>query len=89
MEHESDGDTSYNWCASYSHQRIDNGTGGLGNKRTSGDHLNDSIIKISQNTEKSPGDLRRFTVVQIPVEDHLLTMVWKTLKIIIIIKSTP
>ena len=30
---------------------------GLGNQRTSGDHPNYSIIEISQNTEKSPGDL--------------------------------
>ena len=44
------------------------GTGELGNKRTSGNHPNDSIIKIGQNTEKSPGDLRS------------LKLVWKTLK---------
>ena len=31
--------------------------GRLGNKRMSGDHLKDSIIKIGQNTERSPGDL--------------------------------
>ena len=34
-------------------------TGGLGNKRMSGDHPNYSIIEIGQNTEKSPRDLRR------------------------------
>ena len=34
-------------------------TGGIGNKKTSVDHLNHSIIKIGQNTEKNPGDLRR------------------------------
>ena len=38
------------------------GTRGLRNKRTSGDHLNYSIIEIGQNT-KRPGDLR-FTVGQ-------------------------
>ena len=32
-------------------------TGGLGNKRTSENHTNYGIIKISQNTEKCPGDL--------------------------------
>ena len=32
MEHESDGDTSTNWLTRYSHQRIDKGTGGLGEK---------------------------------------------------------
>ena len=39
------------------------GTGGFGNKGTSGDHPNYIIIKIGQNTEKSPGDLRRLTVI--------------------------
>ena len=58
MHQESDGDTNYNWRARYSHQRIGTGTGGLGNKRTSEDHPNYSIIYIGQNTKKSPGDLR-------------------------------
>ena len=30
------------------------GTRGLENKRTSGDHPNYSIVEISQNSEKSP-----------------------------------
>ena len=90
MEHESDGDTNCNWYVWYSHQRIDEGTGGLGNKRTNGDHPNDSIIKIGQNTEKSPGDLRSLVVTQTLTKDHQLMMEWKTLKrvIIIIIKKT-
>ena len=46
--------------------------GGLGNKRTSGDHSNYSIVEIRQNTEKSPGDLRRLAVTQTPVENHQL-----------------
>ena len=62
MEHESDGDTNCNWCSCYIHQRIGTETGGFGNKRTSGNHPNYSIIKISQNAEKSPGDLRRLVV---------------------------
>ena len=41
---------------------LDKGTRGLGNKRTSGDHPNYSIIEIGQNTKKSPGDLRRLAV---------------------------
>ena len=40
----------------------------IGNKRTSGNNL----IEIGQNTEKSPGDLRRLVVTQIPVKDHQL-----------------
>ena len=47
MEHESGDDTKCNWFAWYSHQRIDAGTGGLGNKRTRGDHPNYSIVDIS------------------------------------------
>ena len=37
-------------------------------------------IEIGQNTEASPGDLRRFAVDQTPVENHLLTLAWKTRK---------
>ena len=40
--------------------------GELGNKRTSRDHQNNSIIKIGQNTEKSPGDLRKHAAAQTP-----------------------
>ena len=36
----------------------------------SGDHPNNSIIENGQNTEKSPGDLRRLAVTQTPVKDH-------------------
>ena len=38
----------------YVHQRIDTETEGFGNKRTSGDHSNYSIVEIGQNTKKSP-----------------------------------
>ena len=75
MEHESDGDTNCNWCTWYSHQRIGKGTGRIGNKNTSGDHPNNSTVKIGQNTEKSPGDLRRLAVTQTPVKDHQLMLV--------------
>ena len=53
MEHESDGDTHNNLYAWYSQQRIDNGPGEHGNYRTTGDHQNDSIVEIGQNTDKS------------------------------------
>ena len=46
------------WCSWHSHQKFDKGAGGLGNKRTSGDHPNYCITLIGQNTEKSPGDWR-------------------------------
>ena len=80
MVHESDSNTNCYWCARYSHQRIIKRTGGLRNKRTSRDHPNYSIVEISQNNMKSPGDSRRVAVTQTPVENHPLMLVWKTLK---------
>ena len=38
------------------------------------DHLNYSIVEIGQDTEKSPGDLRRLVVTQKPVINHRLTL---------------
>ena len=52
---------------------------GFGGWRTSGDHPNFSTIKNSQNTEKSPGDLRRLAVTQAPVKDHQPKLMCKTL----------
>ena len=74
VEHESDVYTHYNWCSWYSHKRIIKGAGGLGNKRTSGYHPNYYTIEIGQNSEKSPGDLRRLTVTQASVKDYQLTL---------------
>ena len=45
-------------------KRFGSGTGGLGNKKTSGDNANYSIAEIDQNTEKSHGDLWTLTVTQ-------------------------
>ena len=67
----------------YSYQRIDTGTRGLGNK--SGNHPNERFIKIGQNPEKSPGDLKTLAVTQTPVRNHRLILVWKPRKWIIII----
>ena len=64
--HESDDYTNYKLCSRYSHQRIDLRTGWVGNNRMSGDHPNNNIILIGQNTEKSHGDLRRLIVFQTP-----------------------
>ena len=49
-------------------------------KTTDGGCSNDSIVEIGQNTEKSPGDLRRLAVTQTPVENHQLTLMCQTLK---------
>ena len=75
MEHEGENYTNHYWCFWYSHQRIIKETGGLGNKRMSGDHPNYYIIENGQNTEKSPGDLRRLAVNQTPVKDHQLKLI--------------
>ena len=80
MENENNGDTSFIQCAQYGHQRISKGPERIGNKNTSGDHPNYILIKIGQNTEKSPGDLKKLDVTQTPVEYHQLILVWKTLK---------
>ena len=53
-------------------------TGGIRNKRTSGDHPNYRIIEIDQNIEKSPGALRRLAVTQIPAQNNPLTHESKT-----------
>ena len=37
-------------------------------RRTNGNHPNLTIVKIGQITEKSPGDLRRLVITQIPVK---------------------
>ena len=63
-----------------SHQTIGTGTGGLENKRTSGDHPIYCIIEIGQNTEESPRDLRGLAVTQTPLRNHPLKLVWKTRK---------
>ena len=75
MTHEGDGDTIFGWCTWNNSKRIGKGTGRLGNNRTSRDHQNYSIIKIGQNTEKSPGDLWRFAVIQTPERNRRLTLV--------------
>ena len=50
------------------------GPKGFGSWRPSGDHPNNSIIENGQNTEKSPGDLRRLAVTQSPVKDHQMSL---------------
>ena len=80
MEHEGDNYINSDWCFWYSHQRIIKGTGGHGNKRTSGDHPNNYFIENDQNTEKRPVYLRRLADTQNPMKDHQLMLMWKTLK---------
>ena len=60
-------------------------TGRVGNRKTNGDHENNSIVDIGQNNNKSPGDLSRFAVTQTLVKEHQLMPMWGALKRIIII----
>ena len=70
MKHEDDSETKCGWCIWNNHQTIGKGTEGLWNKRTSGAYPDSSIIKIGQNAEKRPRDLRRFVVIQNPVRNY-------------------
>ena len=54
---------------------VNKGTGGLENKRTSGDQPKYSIVEIHQNTEKSPGDWKKLAVFQTPEKNYQLTLV--------------
>ncbi len=54
--------------------RLDKESGRLRNQRTSGDHPDNIVIKIRQNTEKSPADSRSLTVTQTLVKNHQLTL---------------
>ena len=74
VEHESNDDTNYNWRAWNGSQRLQKGTGRVGNWQTNRDYPNYSSVKIRQNTEKCPGDPRRLVVTQPPVKDHRLTL---------------
>ena len=76
LEHESDGYTICNWCTLYSHRRMFTGTGGLENKRTIEDHPNNSIFKICQNTEKSPGDSGEKPSANVGVNNFQYTNTW-------------
>ena len=81
IEHEGDCNTSCNWCAFNDPHRLCKAAArGDGNRRSSGDHSNYNIVKVGQNTEKSPGNLRKLAVTQTPVKKHQLTLVWKTCK---------
>ena len=80
MEYEGDSDTNCNRCTRNNRQRIGGGTGRFKYRRTNKDHLDYSIVKISQNSESNPEDLKRLAVTQNPVKNHLLMLVWKTRK---------
>ena len=68
MDHKVDGDANCNWCTWNDCQRLGKGIERLGNKKAHEEHPDDSINKNGQNTEKSPGDLKRLAVTQTHVK---------------------
>ena len=66
MEHESDGDTNCNCCYWYSHQRIGERTGRLGNKSTDRDY-------------KTIALLRSASILRSVLEILSLRIQWKTI----------
>ena len=80
MGHESNGDIYCNWRTRNGPLRLGKETESVENWRTNRDHPNYSIVKIGQNTEKSPGDLKRVTDAHTRVKDYQQTLVLKTHK---------
>ena len=77
---EDDGDTIYNCCSCNGSQRLGKKAGKVGNRRNVSRLSNYCIVEICQNTEKSPGHLRRLAVTQIPLKDYQPTLVGKNLQ---------
>ena len=73
-------DRIFYWYARKNPQSFGKGCGRITNQRTSRDYPVYSIIKIDQNTEKSPGHLRNIAVTQTPMKVYQITLVWETLK---------
>ena len=67
MEHEGNGCTNCNWFSRNDPKRLE--------EFEIGDHPNYSIVEVGHNTKKSPEDLRRLIVSQIPMKDHQLKLV--------------
>ena len=61
MEHEGDGDTNCSWCTWNEPQKFGKGIERIGNRGKNRDYPN-SFTEISQNTEKSPEDLKKLAV---------------------------
>ena len=64
VEDENDDDTSCNCRSWNSPQKLGEGTGRVGNRRTNRDHSKNSTVKIGKNTGKTSGDQRRLVVTE-------------------------
>ena len=72
MAYESD--TNYKWSDRNRLKKLIKEIVRVRNRKRCRGHLNYSMTKIDQNTEESPGDLRRLPVTQIPMKDYLQTL---------------
>ena len=73
VEHESDDYTNWNLCCWNTHKKIGTRREWLINNAMGYDCLNNSIVEIAKNHEKSPRDLKSLAIIQTPVENHQLT----------------
>ena len=78
VEYESETDTISKLNIWNSLQKFWKGKERVENRSTNRDNLHHRIVEIDQNTEKSPGDLKRLGITQTVVKNHQLTLVWKT-----------
>ena len=69
-----DCDTNRKRGSQYNHLRINAGAGALAMKGTSGDHSNDNIVDIGQNSKKCDGYLRQLAGTQTPLNNPQLTL---------------
>ena len=68
MEHESDDCANCDWCFWLNNLSIIKRPGRLRSWRTGRDYPNDSIAENDQNSETSPGGLRRLAVTKTSVK---------------------
>ena len=73
MEYEGDGRTNCKCCVCNDPQWLGERAERVGNRRTSRENPNYSIVKVDHNTKKK--NLRRLVVIRISVKDHQLTLV--------------
>ena len=70
-------DTNCSWCTWNGPQESGKGTEGIGNQSMKKDHLDYSIVEISQNTQESPGDQTKIVVTRTPLKDNQQTLMRK------------
>ena len=89
MGHHIDGDTNCNWRTWNSPKGLIMETGRAVNRGTNRDYSSYNIVEISQNSEESPGNLRRLAIAPTPVKNpqHLCEELARSEIIIIIILS--